>query len=508
MSLKDEIPLILKAFKDSEKRLKHNEKLFKIYEGDLKTYVMESLKSYLSEKSVEQAKSHIAPINVLKRLVDKLSKIYAKTPIRKLDGGSDSDQKTYDEIIKVIDLNTSMSLGNEFFNLFKYTAVEPFLDRGKPQVRVIPSDRFIVLSIDKVNPMRPTHFSKIMGTEKRDDGTTGLIFYTYNDAEFLIHDEKGNVLADKMAAMGLDGINPIERLPITYINRSRHDLIPTEDTDTFIMTVLIAVLLSDLNYALKFQCFSIIYGINVSEEGLKIAPNAFWNLKTDDPNAEGKKPEIGSIKPSVDSDKLLAAVKTQLAFWMQCRNIKPGAIGDMTLENAASGFAKMIDEMDTSEDRQKQVPYFMAAEDDLFDLIKRLHNGPWMADPEYKITQIQLSEGVLLQTQFAEQRPMVDSSKVIADEVLKLTNKLTTRELALKTIYPDMDEAAIQDLIKKIDAETQANIAKNQALLEQQGQQDPDQAQEGQEPGAPQPPKAGKKAPPFAKKAAPVGAKA
>jgi hypothetical protein len=103
---------------------------------------------------------------------------------------------------------------------------------------------------------------------------------------------------------------------------------------------------------------------------------------------------------------------------------------------------------------------------------------------------------------------MVDSSKVIADEVLKLTNKLTTRELALKTIYPDMDEAAIQDLIKKIDAETQANIAKNQALLEQQGQQDPDQAQEGQEPGAPQPPKAGKKAPPFAKKAAPVGAKA
>lgn len=463
MSLRQDIALIIKEFESSKERLRHNAKLFQIYEGDLQSLVNEALRRYLSQKSYEQALSHVAPINVLKRMIDKLSKIYAKAPIRKLDdAASDKDKEMYDEISKAIDLNTAMGLANEFFNLFKYTAVEPFLDRGKPQSRIVPSDRFIVLSTDKVNPLRPTHYSKIMGVEKDKDGQDRAIFYSYTESEFLIHDDLGKIYADKMQAVGNpNGINPINRLPITYINRSRHDLIPTEDTDTLTMTVLIPVLLSDLNYALKFQCFSILYGINVSQEGLKIAPNAFWNLKTDDKDGTGVKPEIGSIKPSVDSDKLLAALRTQLAFWMQCRNIKPGAIGDMSLENAASGFAKMIDEMDTSEDRQKQVPYFMAAEDDLFDLIKRLHNVVWMNDPEYKLTRMKISDDILISTQFAEQRPMVDSSKVLGDEITKLTNKLTTRRRALKTLNPDLDEAALDALIEEIDEE-QGAMAKDQ----------------------------------------------
>lgn len=461
MGLRADIGMIVDEFKKSQNRLEHNAKLFQIYEGDLKTYLLKALQSYLSEKSFAEAKSHIAPINVLKRLIFKLSSIYTKPPVRKLsDDAGKSDQSTYDEIVKALDLNTTMTLANEFFNLFKYTAVEPFLDRGKPQVRVLPADRFIVLSQDKINPMRPTHFSKVMGFDGNDKEKQRIIFYSYTDTEFVIHDDLGTIRLDMMQEIGNpDGVNPLGRLPVSYINRSRHEIVPVMDTDTYAMTILIAVLLSDLNYALKFQCFSIIYGINITQENLKMAPNAFWSLKTDDATGAGLKPEIGSIKPSVDSDKMLQAIKTQLAFWMQCRNIKPGAIGDMSLENAASGFAKMIDEMDTSEDRQKQVPYFMAAEDDLFDLIKRCHNLVWINDPSYKITRMAIGDEVLLNTAFAEQRPMVDSSKVLADEITKLTNKLTTRRRVIKTLNPDLDEESIEFLIEEIDEEQGAMAA-------------------------------------------------
>lgn len=457
MLSQDIISLVTDDYKNvgTEKRLKHNNTLFNIYEGDLLTYVLEDLRKQLSEKSYDQAKHRVAPLNVLKRLIEKLSKIYAKPPVRNVEISgkiSQSDNQLLSEIHQTMDVNTVMTLANEFFNLFKSVALEPFLDQGYPKLRVIPSDRFLVLSQDPVNPLRPTVFSKLMAKVKTEKGEERQLFYTYTNDSFCIHDDLGETYPDLMEKVGNpSGINPIGRIPMVYVNRSRHELIPQIDSDTLSMSKLIAILLSDLNFAVMFQCFCIVYGINVSNEGLKFAPNVFWQLKSD--AASDQKPEIGVIKPEADVDKVLTLIKTELGLWMQSRNIKPGVVGDLDIEGAKSGIAKIVDEMDTSEDRQKQVPYFMQAESDVFDLVRAFHNTLWIDDPEYKLTRQKFSDNCVLKAMFSEQKPQVDTSVVITDQSNLFKIKMTTRKRFLQAIYPDANDDTVNAMLVELEAE-------------------------------------------------------
>lgn len=469
---KDVIDLVTSEYKNekTQERIKHNHTLFDIYEGDLKTYVLQDLRNQLSDKSFEQAKHRVAPINVLKRLIEKLSKIYAKPPLRNLELDSkisDKDNELLSEMHQSMDINTVMTLANEFFNLFKSVAVEPFLDGGLPKLRVIPADRFLVISQNSVNPLRPTVFSKLMARVKRDGFAERQLFYTYTDTDFGIHDDLGEIYPDLMSAVGNpEGLNPLGRIPAVYINRSRHELVPQIDSDTLSMSKLIAILLSDINFAVMFQCFCIVYGIDVSNEGLKFSPNVFWNLKSD--TATDAKPQIGVIKPEADVDKVLTLIKTELGLWMQSRNIKPGVVGDLDVEGAKSGIAKIVDEMDTSEDRQKQVPYFVTAEADLFDLIRDYHDKIWIQDISYKLVRQAFSQNVVLKATFAEQKPQVDTSVVIADQTNLFKIKLTTRKRFLQAIYPDANDDTINAMLADLDAEWGTPQEQQEEALEAQ----------------------------------------
>jgi len=455
MALRDELEMIGSVYKDKADQLAHNETLFNIYEGDLLSYVLADLKEQLSEKTYQQIQYRVAPINVLKRLIDKLSKIYIRSPKRELDGGSEKDAALFTWYQERMQVDVGLSLANEFFNLFKTAALEPFVYRGVPKLRVIPSDRFFVHSTDKVNPMRPTHFTKIMGEYKNEKDETHTALHTYTDTEFFAHNEEGEVLDDVMAELSNQGVNIFGRIPFVYINRSRHDLCPISDTDTLAMTKLIPVLLSDANYATMFQAFSIIYGIDLDQEGLVQAPNALWMFKSD-PDSD-KKPEVGVIKPELDTDKCLDLIKAQLSFWMQSRNIRPGSIGELSTENMSSGISKAIDEMDTSEDRQKQVPYFMEAEAELWELIIHHMHPVWMREPDFQ-NKVTFSHGLQAKVNFPEQRALVDSSKQIADEKLKIELGIQSRRGALKEIYPDWTDKQVDERLAEVELERTVNI--------------------------------------------------
>lgn len=450
MSLKDEVPDLLECIKNDIPTLSHNEVLFNIYEGDLLTYVLADLKCQFSEKTFDQVKHRVPPINVLKRLIDKLSKIYNRSPIREVVGGSEIDAQNLSELIGLLKLDSGMSVSNEFFNLFKNTAVEPYLDNGVPKIRSIPSDRFYVHSNDPVSPTRPTHFVKFMGSFKVG-GDLRKLYYGYTDTEFIIFDSHGEVRSELMLNLGNpEGVNIFGRIPFTYINRSLHNLIPKVDTDTLAMTKLIPVLLADCNFCSMFQSFSITYGIDVTDQNLTMSPNAFWSFVSD-PNRETK-PEIGVIKPDADTDKQLSLIKTELAMWMDSKNIKPGTIGTLNSDNAASGVAKMIDQADTSEDRQRQTMFFSQGEADLLDLIVNHMHPKWMDDPSY-VFKKRFTPNLTFSVRFQDQKPIVDQSVVIDDEIKKIDKRLTTRKAAIKAINPDMTDAQVMELIEQINAE-------------------------------------------------------
>lgn len=466
MALKEDLPLLIEDIRAGAETTAHNEILFNIFEGELLPYILEDLRAQLSKRSYDQVVHRVAPINVLKRIVDKLSRIYAKSPLRMPEGGVAQDTEMLTAYFETMQPNTYFGLGNEFFNLFKNTFVMPYLDRGKGKIRVVPSNLFRVYSTDRVNPLRVTHYTQSMGTVKAEKaygnqyGTKTAsyqknIFHAYTDDEFLVVDGDGKVVESEMNRLESDGSNPYGKIPGVYVNRSRHCLIPKCDSDTLCMTKLLPVILSDVNFAVMMQAFSIIYGINVTSEDLKLAPNAFWELKSD-PSITTD-PKVGIIKPEVDSDKVLSLIKAQLQMWLQSRNIKPGAMGDVTVENMASGVSKVLDEMDTSEDRQKQVPFFQDAEAEFWDLLINHMHPVWLATGETKFTR-EFSKGFSVKVIFAEQRPIVDTSKVIADERSKLDAGLTYRKAAITALNPDATPEQIDEIMREIDAERTVEI--------------------------------------------------
>lgn len=457
MSLRDDAKLISAQYNSIKHTLTQNAELLEIQEGNLLCYVERELSGQLSANAFEIAKKRIPPINVQKRVIDKLSQIYAKPPERKMpDNATDTDKANWDWYVKSMSIDVSGSRLNEYFNLNKASAWEPFMDADfMPRLREIPYDRFFVMATDPSDSLRMTHFIKVMGYVASSD-TDGKpcqkrMLYCYTATEFLVILEDGEVADEFMNARNLQRVHAYGRIPFVYVNRSKMRVNPMPDTDMYRMTTLIPVLFTDVNYAMMFQAFSVWYGINVDMDKIPINPNLFINLKAD-PNNPGVKPEIGTVKPDLDSDKAISAAQEQLSLWLQSRNIRPGTVGRLSADNFNSGISKMIDEMDTSGDRQKQIPYFVDAEEDLFDLVAYHMHPVWSRSPSYK-QKAQFSKELEYQVKFPFQISWQTRKEILDELKVEMDMGLISRKDAIQRLNPEMPESNLDEMLQEIEDE-------------------------------------------------------
>lgn len=452
MALKDDVEKILNHIKseDEKKRVQHNGELFEIYEGDLVKFLLKDLKNQLSAKAFNRIQGRLAPINVLPKYVDKLSKIYQQSPMRMPTTEAESDKEFVERYSKFMNIDVRMNNANEFYNMFKNTLIEPYVHKGVPKIRSIRSDLFYVLSMDEVDPNEPTHIAVTMGKDKGHGGRT--LYRAYTDEEFLIFDSEGKIRTDLMMKFGNpEGENPIGNLPFIYANQSQNLLTPRIDTDTLKMIKIIPILLSDLNYSVWFQAFSLLFMINVDESKFERNPDSVLFLKS----AEGTEgnPEVGTIKPEVDIDKVLELIQAQFSFWLNTKGIRPGSVGKLTESNFASGISKIIDDMDTFEARQKQVTAFQQTELELWRLLSANFHPYWKEKGLLSVDVPDPSKEMFVQTSFPVQLPMVNRGEAVKDLEAEVDAGFTSRMRAIKALNPRMTDAEIEDLMKEIDDE-------------------------------------------------------
>lgn len=427
--------------------LKHNAELIDILEGNLLPYIETDLKKDMSPQTFAQAQSRIVPINMLPKITDKLTNIYQTGVIREVVDGTDADKELLSWYEENMQINQKMNTANEMYNLCKAQNVHPFVHEGKPCLRVVFNDKFIPFSDDLVMPERPTGMIVLAGKiEGRD------IYHVYDDDEFYIYDSDGKVRTDLMLQYNNDGLNPIGKLPFVYAVDSRCErLIPVQDTDIMKMVKVIPIMLTDLNFAAKFQCFSIIYGINLDDEGLIFSPNAVWKFKTD--GTENQKPELGTIKPTVDYDQALKLIESELSMWLGTKGIRPGSVGQLTQDNIASGISKIIDEMDTYEARQSQVTVYTCVEEELWDLILNVLHPYWVSQGLIENRQLWSSSKAKVKTTFAVQLPMQSRGQVVTDLKNEVAAGFITRKGAIMKLNPQMTQDQVEELMEEIDEE-------------------------------------------------------
>lgn len=443
--LSEEIEDIHKHIEEQNELLRYNSDILDIYEGELLPFILKELGKQLSGEPLRIAERRAPPINILERLIDKLSKIYQQKPLRYMKEKNLTDAELLSNYENSMQINDSMNTSNEYYNLFKNTLLQPYVHDRKPRLRALPSNLFTVISSDPVDPTNPTH---VITFHKAKDT---MLYFVFTDKEFMIFDQEQNIRRDLMATYNMeDGNNVIGKIPFVYVNRSKNLLIPKAGKDTKIMVTLLPVMLADLNFANMMQSFSIYYGIDLDDKGIKISPNAFWTFKSDD--STDKTPQLGTLKPEVDTQETLNLIQSEIALWLQTKGVKPGAVGKLTSENYVSGISKMIDEMDTSEEREKQVTKFEKAEFELWDLIINYMHPHWIKT-EAIDEKRSWTSGAVVKTDFHQQLPLLNRGDIVRDLRDEVISGFISQRRAIKKLNPKMSDEELNQLIKEIDNE-------------------------------------------------------
>jgi hypothetical protein len=432
---------IKKYVDDNSQFLLHNKEIFDILEGELLPRIKAALRQQvLSDRSFKIACNFIPPINIIKRMKDKLSTIYNEAPVRTAE--DPKDQLLLDYYSDMA--NSAFSEANGFFNTMKAVAVEPFLEKNLPKIRVISGHQCLPRSTNNINPLSMEQFIKLVGEIKVSDISKGLLFVYSND-DFIAIDTDGDPVAGYERYW-----NPLGIIPATYIKRSKNLLVPKADSDLLAMGVMIPSMIANLNYAAHMQGHSIIYAIDIDGENLEINPDSLWCLST---NPAGQKPEIGMLKPSVDVSEIWASISAQLQLWFETRGIRPGE--STGTQNSLSGIALMIKEMDPAADIKQQTVYFREAEADFWQKLKICHN--YWIDQGLIFDMPKFSEGFDPLIEFQELKAY-ENKDVVIDQQIKLVNELlTSRKRARYVIHKELSQEQMEELEQEIMEEIGVN---------------------------------------------------
>jgi len=372
-----EIQTILRYVESKIEYLDYAYKLYDIFNQNLTPYLKTRIRqNFKGKASKEEAVSRLSTINLLPKIINKLSKVYSGVEITYSADG----QQDIEAAVKDFKLRKTQNLTNKMLNLGKCCALEPVFpeDLSKdPFVRVLPSHTFLVYSDDPLNPDEPTHFIKFVEAPfeenpeqqvSMNNEVNARVFlqnstiYIYS-MDFFVEIKKGQI--------GEIQENPYGVLPFVYLKRDTTELMPRSNQDDFEMVTLLPLLLTDSNFALKYKAFSIMYTVNLEAKNMELSPNAIWNFNSTGSDID--KVQIGELKPSLAVDEVLKNLTTQYALWLETKNLKsPTFQGGAMSTQSLSGIAKMIDESDVTDDVATQRDILAEGEEELFHLVENM----------------------------------------------------------------------------------------------------------------------------------------
>jgi len=433
---KEKANLLFQEIKKHELFIHHCFKIFEILEGDLLKYVKLELENQLSADSAREALQRCAPINILKKINDKLSKIYSLSVERKCTNSTDQELVDY---YQKQGIDTIFAQCNFNYNSFKNSGVDLYYNESKRKIkfRVPPSHLFVVFGNDPFDPMEVTELAKVMS-----DGS----IYFIDKENFVKLDKNGEVIQT--------GENIYQVIPFEYISKSKNLLMPIQSSDDYSMTVLLPVLLSDLNFSAKYLSHPIVYGVDVNAENLKRSPNVFWKFATE---IDGKTPQIGSITPEADLNGIMQNIKEQLAMWLESKNIKASAVSGE--DTSASGLALMIRNVDTSEDRKQQAVSFAEFERRFWQKLAVIHN--YHASFGQLENNLKFSDEIEnINIIYPQQIPIEDTDAILDRIIKKKKEGFLTQKQALKELNPTKSDTEIEVLIEEIKEENKIELPK------------------------------------------------
>lgn len=453
---------IANFIRNEKGRLAYNKQIFQVLGGNLKPLLETRMQEDLGPKSYKSAQFRQAPINVFRKIIDKLTRIYQDNVVRTVEGGTESDEKLLRWYEEQLNLNKKLSKNNENFNSFLYALLQigltdpEFQDNPnqkfkKPFIRSIPNHEFLIMNVSPTDPTSADVIIVCMPKRKLANGNYDEIFYVYTRYQFVIMNQSGEIQGDMMAQKDMDGENTYGVNPFSYANASQDCVMPEVQTDNLDMSLLIPLLLTDLNYATKFQAFSVFVAIGLKNTKAELSPNSVIEF---DVNPASDKSSFDTLKPTVDISEVLNLAASQMSLWLSSKSVRPTVVaGDLGVDSFASGISKIIDEADTFEALKWQITVYKQFEADFWERLLRHMHPKWVAAGVIENKTI-FSANARVVTHFPTPVPMQTRGELVRDLDAERTAGFISKERAMKKLNPQMTDEEIAALLAEIDKET------------------------------------------------------
>lgn len=412
-------------------------------------------KEFKRPETVNELDLRITPLNITQKIINSLSQVYLESPLRYPVDGSEQDQELINLYEDEIQLNRVMKSANRSVNQHKCALLEIFIDEtGTPGIRDVPRHSYEVFSLNSIRPNKPDVYCKIL-RDATDPADMVIAIYT-DESHFIINGKGQTIPREMMRINNPDGVNPYGVAPFYFINTSDDTVRPPQDDDLKTMAIVIPILLSDMNFAMKYQAFSVISVIG-SETDIPFSPNSVISMPFG-PN--GERPSIEAVKPTIDVDKMISHVTNLIVMILSSKSISPGAIKSMlNLSNAVSGISKAIDNKDEIEDKQDQQQNFLIAEYRVWELLAKYMIPYWRQNNLIKAElNREFTPAFEIGVIFREPKLLMSPKDTVEIEKLKLDAGLTTLKRALGELNKEMSGEEIDILEQEIKQEKVSSL--------------------------------------------------
>lgn len=428
--------IIKQALQYAETIPKH-QNILDVYEGNLIEHVKKVLATELSPQSYKIASKRIPSINLMTKINKKLSQAYKNAPRRTTEDSGDLEILSEYELN--LGLNRAMSEADVLLNLSKSFAIEPYVENGRIQLRVLKPDQFMVISDSITNPSKATILVKFMGSVEVN-GKKQLSLWVYTDSVFIRCLSDGTVLEQSF--------NPYGMLPFVYGKANSFLLQPEADMDFYENVMLIPRILSDLNYAVQYMSHSRVYGIDIDPTKVNISPDSMTIFQSREGSGDKTAPQLGMINPSVDVDKVLSLCKFTVANILDTKGIKASGMNSLDASSVASGVSKIIDEADVHQVVEENRNILQQSEKQLWKLIGAIHNTHVGTDNfEYSKG---LNSPFEVSVSFPTIRVLPDPTEQRENLKFQLEAGLITKKRALMKLNPDLTEDEIDQMVAEL----------------------------------------------------------
>jgi hypothetical protein len=473
---------------DSAANTRRKAEAFKGYEclkDSTDHYVYALLSAQFESETVYEMQYAISNISILRKVVEKLAKVYAGG-VKRTVPNNDAATAQVEELAKLMRFNEQMAKANRYFRAFKNTLVfpKPVKDEfGKYALKleILPPFKYDVIEdsdnpelplavvLSDYVPTRQSIFSISNPAVRGQNQTTRMVRESSasmpeqaagEDARRFIWWTKNlhfttNAKGEIISGPGID--NPIGELPFVNIAGDQDgEFWAKGGGDLIDAGVKINTMITNVRHVAVSQGYGQMYmtGKNLPKT-IKVGPTHCIQIEqesTDDP-----KPEVGFLNSNPPIDELSRLIEMDVALMLSTNNLSTHgfSISLSGSKDFASGVAMMIDKAESVEDITEQSRIFVEREPRVWGKVEKwwkVFDERGLLSDVFKAAPVP-KEAASVLLNFPDPKPVMSESEELDIIAKRRELGLNTEVELLMRDDPSLSEEQAQEKLTAIEAE-------------------------------------------------------